>query len=199
MTELERRTTLVTPPRADPTRDAQHEATAAPPRTPSFTSRIARRFLETAWLHLLLLTLIGVFLFPFAYMLATSLKTDEELAQTAWLPKVPRFADQSPRVRKATALVRPPEATQARWDEALPQLTSMTRAAVESAPLPRGGDVVDAEHYRATATQHLLTRLVPRLNLDLWEGDIAALVDAYKIALTSALVADALDDRLARL
>src|SRR6185369_16197968 len=44
------------------------------------------------WLaHLLLLTGGITFLFPFLWMLLTSMKTDEELAAGSWLPSIPHF------------------------------------------------------------------------------------------------------------
>src|SRR5689334_11791742 len=60
--------------------------------------RVTRRIIARGWVHLLALTLIALFLFPFAYMVATSLKTDEELTDAAWLPVIPHFEGTSPRV-----------------------------------------------------------------------------------------------------
>ena len=157
------------------------------------------RFISRGWIHLLLLSLIGLFLFPFAYMVATSLKTDEELADPSWLPAIPTFQGESPRVRPVATVEKPAEAPQQRWDQALPMLREITRAAVDAAALPVGTQAIDAERYRSTATESLLARLIPRLNLDLWTGSVQGIVDAYKPALTLPVVADALDDRLARL
>src|SRR3954468_611059 len=62
-------------------------------------SRVARYLAGHAWAHLLLLSGIAIFLFPFVYMVATSLKTDEELTGTDWFPTLPQFEPASPRVR----------------------------------------------------------------------------------------------------
>ena len=155
--------------------------------------------MENFWIHLLLLSLIGLFLFPFAYMVATSLKTDEELTEPDWLPAIPHFQGESPRIRPAAEVTKPNEASQERWEAVLPQLRQITRAAVDASPLPVGAASVDAERYRTAATDLLLSRLVPRLNVDLWSGAAPAILEAYKPALTPPVVADALDNRLARL
>ncbi len=165
---------------------------------PSRLSRIFHRILGRCWIHLLLLSLIGLFLFPFAYMVATSLKTDEELTETDWLPAIPQFQPQSPRIRPAEAIVKPAEATQERWDAALPELRRITRAAVDATALPKGAESVNADNYRAATTEFLLTRLIPRMNADLWSGNLPAIVEAYQSGLTPAVIADALDNRLAR-
>src|SRR5690242_6269293 len=42
--------------------------------------------------HLILLIGVGIFIFPFIWMVATSLKTDEELANSSsWWPRFPTF------------------------------------------------------------------------------------------------------------
>jgi multiple sugar transport system permease protein len=44
------------------------------------------------WVHLLLLCGVGIFIFPFIWMVATSLKTDDELANSSnWWSSFPRF------------------------------------------------------------------------------------------------------------
>src|SRR5437870_2863194 len=84
-------------------------------------SRIARYLIERGWVHLVLLTGIAVFLFPFAYMLGTSLKTDEELTASNWFPAVPGFRSASPYVRDVATVARPPEAPRDKWERLLPR------------------------------------------------------------------------------
>src|SRR4051794_36612749 len=43
------------------------------------------------WTHLLLLNGAILFLFPFAWMILTSFKTDEELSAGNWWPSIPHF------------------------------------------------------------------------------------------------------------
>src|SRR4051812_31931808 len=82
------------------------EPEAAPLASSRRRSRIMRYFAERGWVHLLLLTGIALFLFPFAYMFATSLKTDEELTESGWFPSIPEFQATSPRVRSAPVVAK---------------------------------------------------------------------------------------------
>src|SRR5215207_3140130 len=125
------------------------------------SSRLARYLVTRAWVHVTLLFFVAIFLFPFVYMFATSMKTDEELIERRYFPAIPTFQPASPRVREIAAVQRPAEAPPERWEAALPELTTLTRAAVDAAPLPVGADSVDAHKYRDAATQFLLHRLVP--------------------------------------
>src|SRR5690242_3822253 len=97
--------------------------------------RVSRYLMERGWAHLLLLAGIGLFLFPFAYMLGTSLKTDEELTAAAWFPAIPTFRAASPYVREADSVQRPVEAPLEKWQRLLPKFRSLTRAAVDAAPI----------------------------------------------------------------
>src|SRR5688500_14364955 len=162
----------------------------APSRAASQSTRRFGRMIDKAWIHLLLIALMGVFLFPFAYMVATSLKTDEELMQPDWLPPVPRFVGQSPRVRATAMAAKPLEVSQEKWEAVRPELTNVTRAAVDAAPLPAAAAGVDGESYRTACVQLLLSRVVPRLNLDLWAGETSAIMDAFKASLSPGVVAD---------
>ncbi|HEX8523406.1 MAG TPA: ABC transporter permease subunit [Tepidisphaeraceae bacterium] len=176
--------------------DARHRL-ASTRRVSSFFWRRSR------WshlaVHLFLLTAIAIFLFPFVYMAATSLKTDEELTDAGWFPSIPRFVSTSPRVRTLSAIAKPDEAPQAKWNAVLPELKRLTRAAVDEAKLPAGAEQVDANAYREAAADLLVARIAPRLNLDLWSQEKIKISSAFEQALTPEFVADALDDRLARL
>ncbi|HWP41125.1 MAG TPA: hypothetical protein VNL70_09380, partial [Tepidisphaeraceae bacterium] len=77
--------------------------------------RLARYFVERGWLHLVLLTGVGIFLLPFAWMVGTSLKTDEELTNRRWMPTLPGFVGQSPYVLPPPRLDRPVAVEQAHW------------------------------------------------------------------------------------
>jgi ABC-type glycerol-3-phosphate transport system permease component len=168
--------------------------TVSPP-----SSRVARFVVEHAWAHLLLLTGICVFLFPFAYMVGTSLKTDEELTEPRWYPTIPTFQASSPYVREAPDVPRPSEASSETWERVLPQIRSLARAAVDAAKPPAGAQTVDRNQYHAAATDFIVGRIVSRMNLDLWAGPEPTLIAAFKAALLPDLVTAALDDRLSRL
>src|SRR4051812_44465791 len=90
-------------------------------------SRFVRYIVRRGWIHLALITGVGIFLFPFIYMFGTSMKTDEELTQSTWFPSLPSYVVASPYVRATPAPSPPPEAPAARWNEVLPQLRTITR------------------------------------------------------------------------
>jgi multiple sugar transport system permease protein len=52
--------------------------------------------LSRIFVHLLLLAIAAAFLFPFAWMILTSAKTDEEVAAGRWLPAMPAHRWESP-------------------------------------------------------------------------------------------------------
>ena len=53
--------------------------------------RVARYVVERGWLHVALVCGAGVFVLPLLWMIAISLKTDEELTNQNWLPALPAF------------------------------------------------------------------------------------------------------------
>jgi ABC-type glycerol-3-phosphate transport system permease component len=163
------------------------------------SSRLFRYLAQRAWLHVTLLFFVAIFLFPFIYMAATSMKTDEELIDRTYFPSIPTFQAISPRVRPMPTIERPAEAPADRWSEMLPQFTKITRDAVDAAKFPIGAETVDAGAYRTAATNFLLSRLIPRLGADAWTGPADKLLDQFRHGLTPAMIDDALIDRLARL
>ena len=74
-------------------------------------------------LHLVLLSGLALFCFPFVWMVSMSLKTDDEAAGTDFFPGVPTFRAVSPYVRPADDPPAPDEVDDARWAALLPQLT----------------------------------------------------------------------------
>ena len=161
--------------------------------------RLARYLASRAWLHVTLLFFVAIFLFPFVYMFATSMKTDEELIDRTYFPSIPTFQAISPRVRAMPAIERPVEAPPDRWEAMIPQLTKITRTAVDAAKLPAAADTINADAYRTAATNYLLNRLIPRLGADAWTGPAEKLLEQYRNGLTANMIEDALLDRLARL
>src|SRR6478752_5228848 len=100
MTELEQPRPFSPSPAAGASSAPQSHESVAASLASSRKSNRFRRLIEHSWIHLLLLSLIGLFLFPCAYMVATSLKTDEELTEPDWLPAIPIFQGESPRIRR---------------------------------------------------------------------------------------------------
>jgi len=152
---------------------------------------LAVYFVSRGWLHLLLLTGVGVFIFPLLWMTATSMKTDDELTNGAWLPATPRFVERSPYVLGAPAPSKPIGVELERFERFVPMLAEVTRSAVDRA------NPVSPEHAAASAAL-LLNRMTGRVPAKLWDGDERALREAYAAQLTPEAVREALSDRLAR-
>src|SRR5581483_5485716 len=93
-------------------------------------SRFAVYFTRYGWIHALLLLSVWMFLFPFFWMLGTSMKTDEELLNPSILPEIVHFRPSSPYVRKVLDPQKPADVETARWEQVLPQLTDMATAEI---------------------------------------------------------------------
>ena len=165
-------------------------------------SRIARYFVTTGWAHLTLLTGVGIFLFPFLWMLSTSLKTDDELSTAAILPEIPTFRAASPYVRRTTLAEKPMDVSTEQWDKLLPRLTELATAQVTQAQRSDAAqttrDHVPADEHRDAAARVLVANLVGKLNKELWQSE-AGLIPAFKALLTPEAAQGALDEALARL
>ena len=75
------------------------------------TRRFLTYFARTGWAHLLLLTGAAIFLFPFFWMVLTSFKTDEEIAEGGWLPAIPSYRESSPYPRRPIEVHKPANIT----------------------------------------------------------------------------------------
>ena len=171
-----------------------------PTALPWVPSRV-RRALPRLGIHLLLILFALAFVFPFAWMLTTSIKTDEEINNPALWPGLPRFRGASPYARRPVELVKPGHIDDAPWNAAVPQLLRSARLAVadavNSAPPPIPAEHLDA--YIDSSASLLVSELVGRLDLSLWSKSVEQLVAAFERSITSAAIAYAMDDRLARL
>src|SRR5688572_734151 len=160
-----------------------------------------RRALPRVGTHLLLILFAAAFVFPFAWMLTTSIKTDEEINDPTLWPGLPRFRDASPYARRPVKLVKPGHIDDAPWDAAVPQLLQSARRAladaVPSNPPPILAEQLDA--YVASSASVLVSELVGRLDLALWSQPADELVLAFERLISPEAIAYALDDRLARL
>ena len=154
---------------------------------------------ERGWAHVTLLAGVGVFLFPFLWMLGMSMKTDEEAASSKLFPAVPTFVANGPFVRSADPVAKPDAATVAQWSDAEPLLLKASQDAVATAPLPAGAQFVDAQQLRDAVASDLLAATVEKLDNRYWEKPPADTAAAFKPLLTPDAVAAAFDDQLSRL
>src|SRR4051794_10004039 len=146
--------------------------------------KFTRYFTSKGWVHALLLVSIWLFLFPFFWMLATSVKTDEELTESSVLPEFVTFRPDSPYVRRVVEPTKPTDVTNAQWAAMLPKLTELASAGVgqyqtSHPPLPSVG-AFDADQHRRAAANLLVNAAVAKLNRRLWGGSEAALLEEYR-------------------
>ncbi len=172
---------------------------ASTPTPPARWAKLGRFVARRGWVHLLLLGGAGIFLLPFVWMIAISLKTDDEAAGKALFPAVPTFHAASPAVRPATMAPPPPGATAARWTAIRPTLLGRATALVRGRPLPPGGDAVDVADLRAVAASALVDAAAEQMREDVWAQPDAAVVLAFDAAATAERVDAALVGHLGRL
>ncbi len=179
--------------------------TAPDPRLETIASRqalwprLGRYFAARGWAHLVLLTGVAIFLFPFLWMLGMSLKTDEEATGTDLFPAVPVFRADSPVVRPDAEPARPISLTPAQWKELLPQLHQWTRLKLDVMPLPLGGQFVSADGLRDSAAIRLIADSIEKLKESTWTQPTPQLKADYELLLTPDVLAAALEDQLGRL
>ncbi len=162
--------------------------------------RFARWVVEKGWAHLVLLTGSAIFLFPFVWMVGTSLKTDDELASDSSVPQIPVFQAKSPYLRETPALAEPAEVDAAVWKKMLPAMHAASEKAITAATRPAGADLVDRAGLDRAAAALLINTAAARMNREIWQsGNVDKITAAFDAEMSPAAAANALDDRLARL
>ncbi len=184
-------------------RNGAHDSTGpAQPYPRRRAGRIAHYIVTKGWVHVVLLSFMGLFLFPFLWMLSTSLKTDEELPEARVLPTIPRFRARSPYVRRIEEPEKPGHVDARRWAEMSPKLLKVAEERLRM--VRRGGQsesfyaaTVDADEHIRAAARSITSRLVTKISRDVWSGSEPALMaefgrlmsgtDACKDALANSL------------
>ena len=181
-----------------------HAASAAP--RAQRASCLMRYVRQRAWVHLLLIAGTALFLFPFYWMLSTSLKTDDELAEARIAPTIPLFRPQSPYIREMEEPAAPEGVSAERWQTLRPAISGLAEATLksvqESSPKSMRLTGISAEEHRRQAARWLVGRLVARMNLKLWAGPEPAILDDFRRLLEASKGNDvdaALSQSLARL
>ena len=185
------------------TQPDQALAFAIPPKRVgrAFTRRVWRHVKDRWVIHLTLLALMGLFVFPFVWMLGLSLKTDDEATGTTTFPAMPRFVASSPFVRSADAVERPLAAGRARWAALEPRLEAAAMATLAPLPLPPGTYDADGDALRRAAATELVRNGIARLDESLWADDASdpAVLAQFARNLNAADASAALADRLGRI
>jgi multiple sugar transport system permease protein len=164
--------------------------------------KVGHWFARRGWVHLVLLSGVGLFMFPFVWMVGMSMKTDDEAVSTQLLPSVPVFRANSPVIRPPVVPQQPGVVAAAQWEELLPILKSHTRALLPTT-LPAGGDAVNENDLRDAAARQLTASTIEKLPEKLWAKPEAELLKAYTNLLNGSDAGDALasamDNQLGRL
>src|SRR5262245_34972398 len=157
--------------------------------------RLARYFVTRGWLHVVLLTGVGIFMLPFLWLVATSLKSDDELTSPGFLPSIPRFVPASPYVLPAPALEKPLPVEQADWDRNVAALRLVGASAIEAYLLGHPQTEIDRMALIESASAVLVNRLAARINTQAWNDP----GNSFGELIHDEAIASAIDDRLARL
>jgi multiple sugar transport system permease protein len=161
--------------------------------------RTGRYFARKGWVHLILLAGVGLFMFPFVWMVGMSLKTDDEVVSSDIFPAIPTFHAASPSVRAAPPVPPPPEGvTSKRWSDLYKQLVGAGETALAKRPLPPGGDLVNAAALRASAAAKLVDDVAIPMSGKIWPQGDAAVLDTYSKKLSDDVTDAALENRLSR-
>jgi multiple sugar transport system permease protein len=163
---------------------------------------VGRWFAKRGWVHLVLLTGVGLFIFPFVWMVGMSMKTDDEAVSTQLLPSVPVFRAESPVIRPPIVPQQPGVVSDSQWKKLLPALENRTRDMLPTT-LPAGGNAVNETALRDATAQELTAKTIEKMPEKLWSEPEPALLIAYARVLSApdsnAPLADAMDNQLGRL
>jgi len=166
-------------------------------------SRFAVYFIKRGWIHALLLLFVWLFLFPFLWMVSTSIKTDDEMTSGSLIPQIPTFRAVSPYVREIDPPTKPLDCPSDVWKNELPKLRDLASQSLasyqKSHPASPTLGPFDAADHNTSATTALLDFTIGRLNKSLWTGPEPALLNAFKQELTDEVLSKSLDRSLARL
>src|SRR5260370_31172338 len=112
-------------------------------RASLLVQRFGRWVAAKGWVHVLLLTGLAICTYPLVWMFMTSIKTDDDLSQNAFVPSIPVFRDHSPYVRDPVAVSRISDVSPSRFAEVSPRLGELTSFVVLSnlpKPIPPSVD-----------------------------------------------------------
>jgi ABC-type glycerol-3-phosphate transport system permease component len=150
------------------------------------TRGIARRLT----LYALLVSGSILFSIPFAWMLVSSFKTDEEqfVDPPRWLPRTPSAAVVSPYVAtdEFADVTRPRPCPSSRWDELKPLVVDATRRAVEAAHLPTAP--VDGDALRQEIIEGVFFEAARNVADDVWFQSVETLLEKWSRRISPARI-----------
>jgi multiple sugar transport system permease protein len=150
-------------------------------------------------IHALLLVAVAGCMYPLVWMFMTSIKTDEELAQSDELPSLPVFRDHSPYVRDEPVIATPDDVDPTRFRAILPRLRAMaadlTRTALPQ-PMP---PAVDTAAWASSAAAALVSRTIVQFPRQAWREGDDVVTEKVRALFTPEAVATAVSDQLSQL
>lgn len=137
---------------------------------PSHSNKYWNYFTDHGWRWLLLLSCSAIFLFPFLWMIVSSIKTEEEVGSQEFWPEMPEFRACSPYVIDAPEPVRPSHCPEDRWQRLLPKFQAHTTLLVTqdaARPSLLNNDQED-EKLTDAASEFLIQRGVEKMSQQSW-------------------------------
>jgi len=158
---------------------------------PRGTRGLARRLT----LYALLVGGSVLFSIPFAWLLLSSFKTNDEQFRDppTWLPRTPSAATASPYVARDEfePVGRPRACPRMRWDEVRPALLDATAKAVDAAKLPPHS--APADELRSEMLEGIFLAAARNVADQAWFESVETLLEKWSRQLTPSLIANCRD------
>jgi ABC-type glycerol-3-phosphate transport system permease component len=162
------------------------------------SGRFFRYMAGPGTIHLMLLACSAIFLFPFLWMVGTSLKTDEEIPENRLMPKVPVHRPSGPYVRSVPA-AEPPANARTVWEALAPDITERARQAVSGVTSVEGIDRLEPALWQSAATFALLRRVFAGMPENSWKREVDVLREDIVDRLQPSAAREAVESVVARL
>lgn len=150
--------------------------------------KIIDYFLNKGLFQLFLLTCSVIFLYPFVWMMFTSVKTGDESQKGNFFPTMPKAVDYSPYVREVEEVIPPGECAPDVWKKIQPVLheSLLTEVKAYTQQPETLWDENALEHVQETATQYLLAKVVRRMPSKIWKKGEQEIVVQFQKSLGTA-------------
>jgi len=149
-------------------------------------NKLTNYMLKRGLFHLFLLTLAAVFLYPFIWMVVTSVKTGEENLEKDILPDMPAFRAQSPYVREVKTAIMPDECEPEKWTRIKPQMIAEVKSLLlqtRSSPDTQWNLEKKVETYEAAA-EYATMKTVNRMPSSIWSEADDAIITQFNTSLS---------------
>ncbi len=144
--------------------------------------------LKRGLFHLFLMTCAAVFLYPFIWMVVTSVKTGDENLEKKLLPSMPAFRAQSPYVRDVKKAIKPETCDGEVWSQIKPKLVAISHQLffTEKIPMPDAQWSVKSKAESLTAAAEYATLMaVNRMPEKIWKESEDTIIVQFKKSLAN--------------